>query len=380
MKSKTKVISIILFLSVLIILVSCGKQKAGWEGTIEEEDGITVVRNPKEPIYSEEVFQLEEDLAVTSPEDPDLSFQNLNYLVVDDAENIYVSDSKAGHILVFDKSGEFVRKIGRRGRGPGEMSWPLEIQILGKKELFVNDTGQTKAHIFTLDGNFLRKMTTSQIPAFRLPKADSVGNIVVGHWIPGKPFKAVLKKFDSELNLISEIVSSNTITQPPVFDFFEMRWRTTFVWNVSKNDEIIWGNFNKYEISVCDPDGNCIRKIVKEQDGVPITKEDKQKLIKAYFGNSPVPRSMTLKFPDQYPPFIYLTCDEEGRIFALSYVTIDDDETRYLDVFDSEGKYIVRIKTKSFPQIWKNGMMYSVDDDEDGFEVIRRYRVKWALN
>ena len=281
MRNKSAVLSVILFLSVFIILTSCSEQTAKWEGTIKQEDGITVVRNPKKPIYSEEVFQLEEDLAVTSPEDPDLSFQNLNYLVVDDAENIYVSDSKAGHILVFDKSGEFVRKIGRRGRGPGEMSWPLEIQILGKKELFVNDTGQTKAHIFTLDGNFLRQMTTSQIPAFRLPKADSVGNIVVGHWIPGKPFKAVLKKFDSELNLISEIVSSNTITQPPVFDFFEMRWRTTFVWNVSKNDEIIWGNFNKYEISVCDPDGNCIRKIVKEQDGVPITKEDKQKLIKA---------------------------------------------------------------------------------------------------
>ena len=377
MKSKTNVISIIIFLSVLIILVSCGKQKAKWEGTVEEEDGITVVRNPKEPIYSEEMFQLEEDLAVTSPEDPNLIFQNLNYLVVDDAENIYVSDSKAGHILVFDKSGEFVRKIGKRGQGPGEMIYPLEIQILGKKELFINDNGQAKAHIFTLDGNFLRQMTTSQITAFRLPKADSVGNIVVGQAIPVKPLKAVLKKFDSELNLISEIVSSNTITQPPVYDFFEMSRQTTFVWNVSENDEIIWGNFNKYEISVCDPDGNCIRKIFKKHDGVPITKEEEKKLIKEYFGNRPVPPSITLKFPDKYPPFIYLTCDEEGRIFALSYVKTDDDEQRYLDIFDSEGKYIVRTKTKSFPQIWKNGMMYCVGEDEDGFEVIKRYKVNW---
>ncbi len=379
MKNKSAALLYILFLAVFILFASCIGQKAKWGGTIEEEDGITVVRNPKDPIYAEDVFQLEEDLAITTPDDEDIAFQNLNYLVVDDTENIYVSDSKAGHILVFNKSGEFVRKIGKRGQGPGEMIFPLEIQILGQKELFVNDTGQAKVHFFTLDGDFLKQMTTRQLPAFRLPKADSVGNIVVGYIIPGEPIKAVLKKIDSELDPLCEIVSSDFITQPPVVDFFEMRWRTNYVWNVSRNDEIVWGNFNKYEIFVCDPDGKCRRRIVKEYDGITITKEEEKKLIQEYFGNNRVPPSMTLKFRDHYPPFIYLTCDEEGRIFALSYATTDEDEKRYLDVFDSEGKYIARTKIKSFPQFWKNGMMYCVDDNEEGFEVIKRYRVKWAI-
>jgi hypothetical protein len=188
-----------------------------------------------------------------------------------------------------------------------------------------------------------------------------------------------LKKIDSELDPICEIVSSDFITQPPVVDFFEMRWRTNYVWNVSRNDEIVWGNFNKYEIFVCDPDGKCRRRIVKEYDGITITKEEEKKLIQEYFGNNRVPPSMTLKFRDHYPPFIYLTCDEEGRIFALSYATTDEEEKRYLDVFDSEGKYIAQTKIKSFPQFWKNGMMYCVDDNEEGFEVIKRYRVKWAI-
>lgn len=349
-----------------------------WKGKIEQKDGIQIVKNPKNPIYPEDALRLEEDLAIASPDD-DLRFQNLNYLAVDDAENIYVSDSNAGHIMVFDKNGQFVRKIGQKGRGPGEMMFPLEIQILAQKELLVNDTGQTRVHIFTLDGVFVRQINTSQVPNFRLPKADSAGNIVVGLAIPGEPFKAVLKKIDSKLDPICEITSFDLITQPPVVEFFEMRWRTNLVWNVSKNDQIIWGNFNKYEIFVCNPDGKCIRKIVKEHDGVPITKEDKQKLIKGLFGNNPVPSSMTLIFPDRYPPFIYLTSDEEGRIFALSYAIIDENETRNLDVFDSEGKYIARTKTKSFPQVWKNNMMYSVDGDEEGLEVIKRYRVKFPI-
>ncbi len=371
--------SVVLFLVILMFVVSCGQKGTKWQGTIEEEDGITIVRNPKEPIYSEDVFQLEEDLAITSPEDEELMFQNLNYLVVDDEENIYVTDSKAGHVLVFNKSGEFVRKIGRRGQGPGEMIFPLEVQILGKKELFVNDTGQVKAHFFTLDGEFLRQVSTSKMPAFRLPKADSAGNIVASYAIAGEPIKSVLNKFDSELNPICEFASSVFVSQPPVFQYFEMSRRTTYAWNVSRNDEIIWGNFNKYEIFICDPDGNCTKKIVKEDDGVPITKEEEKKLIKEWFGDRPVPPSMTLKFPDHYPTFIFLTCDEEGRIYVHTYEKTEDDEETYLDIFDSEGKYIVRTSTKLWPQIWKNGMMYCVDEDEDGYEVVKRYRVKWAI-
>ena len=376
MKTRPAWFSTVLVLFFLISSISYGQQKETWKGKIEQKDGIQIVNNPKYPIYPEDALQLEEDLAIASSDD-DLRFQNLNYLAVDDAENIYVSDSNAGHIMVFDKNGHFVRKIGQKGRGPGEMIFPLEIQILAQKELLVNDTGQNRVHIFTLDGVFVRQMNTSQVPNFRLPKADSAGNIVVGLAIPGEPFKAVLKKIDSKLDPICEITSFDLITQPPVVEFFEMRWRTNLVWNVSKNDQIIWGNFNKYEIFVCNPDGKCIRKIVKEHDGVPITKEDKQKLTKELFGNNPVPSSVTLKFPDRYPPFIYLTSDEEGRISALSYATIDENGTRNLDIFDSEGKYIARTKTKSFPQVWKNNMMYSVGEDEEGLEVIKRYRVKF---
>jgi hypothetical protein len=61
MKNKTIVIIIALFGSVVMLLVSCGKQSNGWKGTIEEVDGITVVKNPREPMYGNEVFSIEED-------------------------------------------------------------------------------------------------------------------------------------------------------------------------------------------------------------------------------------------------------------------------------------------------------------------------------
>lgn len=379
MKNKSAILSIYLFLSVAIILVSCGEQKAKWAGTIEEEDGITVVRNPNEPIYSEEVFQLEEDLTIISPEDEEIMFQNLTTLVVDDAENIYVTDTKAGHILVFDKNGDFVRTIGKRGQGPGEMMYPLDLVIVAQKELMINDLGQAKLHFFSLEGEFLKQITTSKHPAFRRPRADASGNIVVSHAIMDKPVKIFLKKLDSELNPLCEITSVVAITQPPVLEYFEINRTTCFVHNVLSTDEIIWGNFRKYEIFVCDPDGNCLRKIVKEDDGVPITKEEEKKLIKDMYGDNPVPAQITLKFPDRYPPFMLFTCDDEGRFLAYTYAKREDDERNYYDIFDSEGKFILRTTFKAWPQVWKNGKMYCVEEDEEGFEVIKRYRVNWAI-
>ncbi|NOR14062.1 MAG: 6-bladed beta-propeller [Candidatus Aminicenantes bacterium] len=379
MRNKSMFFSVVLFLAILMFVVSCGQQGAKWKGTIEEENGITVVKNPKEAIYEEDVLQLEENLTITSPEDEELMFQRLTFLDVDDNENIFVSDSKAGHILVFDKNGEFVRKIGRRGQGPGEMVFPFEIRILGQRELFVNDMGQAKAHFFTLEGEFLRQKTTSHLPYFRRPEADSVGNIVVGHVIAGEPVKTVLKKFDSELNPICEITSSVTISQPPVYDYFELQRGTNYVWNVSNTDEIIWGDLKNYEIHVCNSEGKCVKKIVRDFDNNAITGAEKNKIIKNMFGDNPVPSSMTLKFPDSYPPFIRFTCDEEGRIFVQRYDSSLEEERVFYDIFDAEGKYVGKTTINFMPQVWKNNMMYCVEADEEGFDIIKRYKVNWAI-
>ena len=34
-----------------IALIACGQRRADWQGTIEEVDGITYVKNPKEGIW-----------------------------------------------------------------------------------------------------------------------------------------------------------------------------------------------------------------------------------------------------------------------------------------------------------------------------------------
>ena len=85
MKNKTKLISIVICLSVFMTLVSCQKQKAEWKGTIEEVDGVTVVKNPKDPIYDENVFSLEEELTIGEDEErEEYMFSRIRDIEVDD--------------------------------------------------------------------------------------------------------------------------------------------------------------------------------------------------------------------------------------------------------------------------------------------------------
>ena len=97
--------------------------QAEWKGTVVKEGDVTIVKNPKEPLYKTPVLELKEDLSLGGPEARgDYAFGNGIRFVVDEEASIYVLDTQDAHIKVFDKTGKYVRTIGRKGQGPGELS------------------------------------------------------------------------------------------------------------------------------------------------------------------------------------------------------------------------------------------------------------------
>jgi len=102
----------IMLTSILILSVSCIEQKSKWQGTIEELDGVTLYKNPKEPIYKEAVFSLEEELSIGEAESKDeFMFSQVIDVDVDYEGRIYILDSREAHIKIFDKKGEFWQYI-----------------------------------------------------------------------------------------------------------------------------------------------------------------------------------------------------------------------------------------------------------------------------
>jgi len=76
-----------------------------------------------------------------------------------------------------------------------------------------------------------------------------------------------------------------------------------------------------------------------------------------------------------------MSVDEEGRIFLETYERVIDKENfYYFDVFDSEGKYIAKVPILvrlNSASVWKKNKLYTIEEDEEGFQVIKRYLVVW---
>lgn len=69
---------------------------------------------------------------------------------VDEEGLIYVVDSKAADIKVFDKKGKFLKTLGRKGAGPGEFLRPFQISIFDD-QICVVDSGLYRYLLLTKD-------------------------------------------------------------------------------------------------------------------------------------------------------------------------------------------------------------------------------------
>lgn len=378
---------LILILAAFFLTLTCRQERIEWKGVVEKADGVIIVKNPNEPLYQEDIFVLNEELQIHGGDidQEEEMFENIVSFAVDDNQNIYALDSKAANIKVFDGQGRLIRIVGRRGQGPGEMVRPLDIQIFSRKELMVQDVGQFCLLFYTPEGDYLRKIPTLEMPNFGRPRVDSSGFIIAGHLIYGNVTKTYVKKFDSLLKPVFTVASLSVVSRPPsanssgIFDFFELERGTNMVWNITREDRILWGDFTRYEIHVYSPEGKLEKKIFKDQKPVEITEDTKEKLVDEMGQGLPPIQGATVEFPKYFPAFIRFSSDEEGRIFVQTYEKTADGKKDNYDVFDSEGRYLARIPLEHRLQIWKDNRLYTLEDNEDGCQIIKRYRVDWKL-
>ena len=88
-------------------------------------------------------------------------------ITIDDLGNIYVTDSRTHSVQVFDPTYNPIRTIGKRGAGEGELSFPVDAEIIavsgtgtaGAQEIFVADQGNYRIQVYDLQGNWLRSIT-----------------------------------------------------------------------------------------------------------------------------------------------------------------------------------------------------------------------------
>jgi len=360
----------LLILIVVFLIISCGQPKSAWKGSIEEINGITVVKNPKEPIYGEDVLTLEEDLVIGEEVDEvEPLFLSVGTFKIDDEENIYVLDSKAHKIKIFDKTGQLIKEFGEKGPGPGELDMPSNIELYSENQLIVFNMRGRKMSLFSRDGEFIKDLPMEKYGRISRIRVDSQGSFY-GYSTLFEESSQIIKvdKFDSDLNLGSNIVAMEIKT-----DFSSIEPIPTFLYFHVINNNFVWGYASKYVLHIVDPGGNEVRRIIRDYDPVELTKEDKEKITKEF---PSLPPGYKLKFPDAYPAFDWFYPGIKGGIVVRTHEKTADD-SNYFDFFDSEGRYIAKVPFKFLPRAWINDKVYFAEEDEEGYQLIKRYKAIW---
>jgi len=176
---KTRTISLLVIFLIFCYLIMSKEQgeKSEWKGKIEIENGVKIIKNPEEPLYDEITFELEEDLSIGNEDDENYIFYGVVSLVVDSEENIFVLDGGNCRIQKFDREGNYLQTMGRKGQGPGEFEQPRWIDVDLEDSIYVFDSYRRNLHIFGKDGKFKKTISLTYSLFFGLGIGEK-GNIL----------------------------------------------------------------------------------------------------------------------------------------------------------------------------------------------------------
>ncbi|UCE41031.1 MAG: 6-bladed beta-propeller [Candidatus Aminicenantes bacterium] len=104
-------------------------------------------------------------------------FGNVKDIAVDDSGRIFILDSKRIQIRVFDENSSYLKTIGKKGQGPGELQTPQHIFTTWQDEIMIEDHSPRQFVFYTLEGDFLRNVSFARVFIFTTG-IDSGGNLI----------------------------------------------------------------------------------------------------------------------------------------------------------------------------------------------------------
>lgn len=360
-----------------------------WKGKIEIKNGIKIIKNPEKPLYGKIALELEKDLVIGDSSDQNTLFYYRISADTDRQGNIFIWDPNSFRIQKFDKTGKFLQTIGRKGEGPGEFMEPfsLTFKVDDNGNLFVKDSA--KIHFFDAHGRFQKFIPVSTNTRQFMIMAE--GNILRNHYTfardqmsedviltdsNGKILKAIASYPSMKFNAWIKHKARFTVFFP---ELILCPWI---------NDSALYGFPSEYRLFVADSRGKIVSIIEKEESPAKITSKERDKEIDEIMDQleSKNPQRKESRqelekrtfFPDNWPFFEAIFCDEEGRIFLQRLKSNLSQETGFdFDFFSPNGIYLYRLIVPETVLLIKGGFVYSrrYNSEMESDQLIR-YKIK----
>jgi len=378
----TIALAVVLTAGLAFVPASCSKKggEAAWKADIVTVDGVRTVRNPETPRNGTFAFDLVEDLVIGDEKSEAYFFPGWVTISVDDEGLIYACDSGNRRVQVYDKTGVFVKTLGRQGQGPGEYAFPSSVHIDDAGNIYVRSSRSLV--VFGPDGLFIKNVP---LKTFLSALTLGPGGMIVGTTQPNPRTEGGPKNEFVQLGPDGEI--QRTIARFPAYgvskDQMLQHWYTGGISFCPRSKDSLYYGFSlEYEIDVVDGEGRSLLVFSKAEKAQGITGEERdltrEKGIYAWSGMGD-PKTADLGMPDHRPFFRNFASDDMGRLYVVRFRPITEKAiaTRDVDVFSKDGTYLYQMTWPFIPQVIKGGFLYEVRQDEDqGLTRIIRHRIK----
>ena len=311
-------------------------------------------------------------------------------IAVDPAGRLYVEDRAPPGIKVFDRSGAYIRTIGREGDGPGEYSSP--IMAIHDAHLIVQDPNLARLTIYDTSGALL-KSWPSACCHYRSIAVDGEGRIMVAAPSETRPeFSAAFLRFTVD----GQAIDTVWVPKGGEQGFWEVEIRggrmrmgipysPTDLEAFTPDGMLAHAWSADYRYAIIRPPHDTVRIVSKAW--TPVERPESQRrarfdeIVKhqtRQLGAEAVARHFHFEdIPATAMPMSGLDIDPAGYAWVSAF-TGDTVHNAY-DVFDSEGVFLGRVSVPwgagTYVQ-WRGAdELVTLGESEDGFPEIVRYRI-----
>jgi hypothetical protein len=317
-------------------------------------------------------------------------------------ENLYVLDGGNARVLVFDRAGRFVRQIGKRGGGPGELLAPMRMALLGDGTLVVSDNGRRSFSVFGADGRFTRSVPHDT--AFGLSgewmAAHPRGGVVTSTQpinLPGAaPRGKTLLWYSLAARAPTRLVQLAPEAAPTSNQ--QARGRTTVVsswkqvfspslqWDLLPGGGVVMANTAGYSLRVTGPNGAVQRVIERPIRPRPVTQRDRDAElarrrdgggVTVVGGSGTVPPAVrqaiaaqmaNVEFAPVIPVIDRMIVDRAGRVWVQRSGPADG-RPGPVDILAADGRYVGTLAPQAAPNAFSPaGRAAYITRDEMGVE------------
>jgi hypothetical protein len=312
-------------------------------------------------------------------ESPD-AFGRVAALEVDSAGSLYVFDAVDRGVRVFDSAGRFVRRLGRRGSGPGEFQEVIGIAVSPHGAIWLVDAVNARYTVITHDRvqTIRRAITLYRLPWLGGFAAD--GAFYDSAVLPGRGDEAIIKveptgALADTLVVIPELgniprrgsLSFPLPFAPAVVRALDARG---FVWTAVAD---------RYRIAKLSLAGDTVTVAARDVPPRRLTRLERDSLSR-YVRQLQSQLGITVHdemLPTTAPVLQWFTVADDGSLWVSRTRA---HEASVLDVFDSRGRLTANVevpfRATGVVPIVRRGSFYAVVEDPLGQPVVVRATVR----